>query len=138
MVSRLLEGEFVRYDQIFNEDFNTSVVVNRIQLLSAFERAVLVAVDNRMPPTQIDINDDDLLIKAHNERGQVNDGIPCETDGKDLSIHFNPRYFIEALRAIEDEKVVIKFNTQLSPCTIRGADSDIDCKYLIVPLRPPQ
>jgi len=137
MVSRLLEGDFVRYDQIFNEDFSTSVVVNRLQLLSAFERAVLVAVDSRMPPTQLDINDDDLLIKAHNERGQVNDGIPCETDGKDLSIHFNPRYFIEALRAIEDEKVVIKFNTQLSPCTIRGADSEIDCKYLIVPLRPP-
>jgi len=138
MVSRLLEGDFVRYEQIFNDDFSTSVTVNRVQLLNAFERAVLVAVDNRMPPTQLDIHDDDLLITAHNERGQVNDGIPCETDGKELTIHFNPRYFIEALRAIEDERVEIKFNTQLSPCTIRGADSEIDCKYLIVPLRPPQ
>jgi len=136
MVSRILEGDFVRYEQIFNEDFSTAVIVNRVQLLSAFERAVLVAVDNRMPPTQLEIHDNDLLITAHNERGQVNDGIPCETDGKELTIHFNPRYFIEALRAIEDERVELKFNTQLSPCTIRGAEEGSDFKYLIVPLRP--
>jgi DNA polymerase-3 subunit beta len=106
-----------------------------------FERAVLVATENRLMPVKIDIQDDDLLITAKTERGQVEDGIPCETDGKDISIHFNPRYFIEALRAIEDERVIIKFNTPLSPCTIHGlADENsniIDYKYLIVPLRIP-
>lgn len=137
LVSRLLEGDFVRYDQIFNEDFITAVTVDRVQLLNAFERAVLVAIESRMPPTQLDIKNDDILITAHNERGQVNDGVPCEMDGKELTIHFNPRYFIEALRVIEDERVVLKFNTPLSPCTLRGEDESIDCKYLIVPLRPP-
>jgi len=137
MVSRLLEGEFIRYDQIFNEDFTTAVTVDRVQLLNAFERAILVAVEGRMPPTQLDVTNDELLISVHNERGQVNDGIPCETDGTELSIHFNPRYFIEALRVIDDERVVLKFNTQLSPCTLKGESDSVDCKYLIVPLRPP-
>ena len=136
LISNLLEGEFIRYDQIFNEDFITIVEVNRSDLLNAFERAVLVATENKMLPIKLDITDDDLAIRSSSERGESDDGIPCKTDGKALTISFNPRYFIEALRAIDDEVVVLKFNTQLSPCTIRGVGEDSDYKYLIVPLRP--
>jgi len=136
LISNLLEGEFIRYDQIFNEDFTTIVEVNRNDLLSAFERAVLVATENKMLPIKLDISDDDLSIRSSSERGETEDGIPCKTDGKALTISFNPRYFIEALRAVEEEIVVLKFNTQLSPCTIRGLEENSDFKYLIVPLRP--
>jgi len=136
LASNLLDGEFIRYDQIFNEDFITVVEVNRNDLLSAFERAVLVATENKMLPIKLDISDDDLIISANSERGETEDGIPCKTDGKALTISFNPRYFIEALRAVEDERIVLKFNTQLSPCTIRGTEDGADYKYLIVPLRP--
>ena len=136
LISNLLEGEFIRYDQIFNEDFSTIVEVNRNDLLNAFERAVLVATENKMLPIKLDINDDDIAIRSSSERGESDDGIPCKTDGKPLTISFNPRYFIESLRAVEDENIVLKFNTQLSPCTIRGLEENSDFKYLIVPLRP--
>jgi len=135
LVSNLLEGEFIRYDQIFNEDFTTMVETNRANLLEAFERASLIAVDTKMPPTKMEITDNDLIISAQNDRGdRMEDGIPCTTDGKELTISFNPRYFIDALRVVEDEKIILKFNTQLSPATIRGTDESY--KYLIVPLRP--
>lgn len=137
LVSSLLAGDFIRYDQIYNEDFSTMVVANRVQLLNAFERAVLVASENRMLPVKLEIMDDDLTISAKSDRGQVDDGVPCETEGKDLTIYFNPKYFIDVLRAAEEEKVMIKFNTVLSPCTIRGMDSERGFRYLIVPLRPP-
>jgi DNA polymerase-3 subunit beta len=137
LVSSLLAGEFIRYDQIYNEDFSTMVVVERIALLNAFERAVLVASENRMLPVKLDIADDDITISAQSDRGQVDDGVPCETEGKDLTIYFNPKYFIDVLRAIDEERVVIKFNTVLSPCTIRGSETERGFRYLIVPLRPP-
>jgi len=136
LTSNLLDGEFIRYDQIFNEDFITVVEVSRNDLLSAFERAVLIATENKMIGIKLEINDDDLIISSNSERGETEDGIPCKTDGKALTISFNPRYFIEALRAVEDERIVLKFNTQLSPCTIRGTEDGADFKYLIVPLRP--
>ena len=137
LVSSILAGEFIRYDQIYNEDFSTMVVASRLQLLAAFERAVLVAAENRMLPVKLDITDDDLTISAQSERGEVEEGVPCETDGKDLTIYFNPKYFIDVLRAISEESVVIRFNTVLSPCTIRAKDSERGFRYLIVPLRPP-
>jgi len=137
LVSSLLTGDFIRYDQIFNEDFTTMIIVDRAQLLGVFERAVLVAMENRMLPVKMDIQDDDVSISAQSDRGLIEDGVPCESEGKDLTIYFNPRYFIEALKAIEDERVVMKFNTTLSPCTIRGTDDASGFKYLIVPLKPP-
>jgi len=137
LISSLLVGDFIRYDQIHNEDFTTMVIVDRISLLGAFERAVLVAMENRMHPVKMDIQDDDLIITAQSDKGHVEDGVPCQTEGKDLTIYFNPKYFIEALRVIEEEQVVLKFNTVLSPCTIKGKDTEAGHKYLIVPLRPP-
>jgi DNA polymerase-3 subunit beta len=136
LVSSLLAGEFIRYDQIYNEDFSTMVVADRVQLLNAFERAVLVASEGRMLPVKLEIADDDINISAKSDRGQVDDGVPCETEGKDLTIYFNPKYFIDVLRAVDDERVLIKFNTVLSPCTIRAKDGE-GFRYLIVPLRPP-
>ena len=135
LASSLLTGDFIRYDQIFNEDFATMVVIERELLLSSFERAALIAVENRTMDVKVDITDDFFTITSRTERGNVEDGVPCETEGSDLTIHFNPRYFIEPLRAIEDEMIVLKFNTWLSPCTIKSSAEVSPYKYLIVPLK---
>ena len=135
LVSSLLTGDFIRYDQIFNEDFATMVVIERDHLLSSMERAALIAVENRSMDVKIDITDDFFTITSKTERGNVEDGIPCETEGSALTIYFNPRYFIEPLRVITDEKVVLKFNTRLSPCTIKSCEELSPYKYLIVPLK---
>lgn len=147
-VSRLLVGDFIRYDQIFNEDFNTLLTVDRLVFLNALERALLMAGDNRTIPIVMQIGDDELIVKAQTaERGQAYDEIPCGTDGQDLTIYFNPRYIIDALRAIEEEKVQIKFNGPKSAAHVCGVkvpgeeepapDTADDQKYLIVPLRGP-
>jgi len=137
LVSSLLFGDFIRHDQIFNEDFSTMVVIDKQSLLSAFERIMLMSGDNRSITARIDITDDDMKIAAQSDKGDADDGLPCSTDGKDLTIFFNPRYFIEALRVIDDAKVNLKFNTTMSPCTITGSEPNCRYKYLIVPLRPP-
>ena len=139
MSVRLLEGEFIRYNQIFNQDFTTMVVINRSMMLGSLERSVLVAMENRQISITLDIRDDALIITSQSEKGQTYDEIPCETDGTDMQIFFNPRYLIEALRAIDDDNIVIKFNTSRSPCTIQSLTDETqgDYKYLIVPLRGP-
>jgi DNA polymerase-3 subunit beta len=145
-VSRLLVGDFIRYDQIFNEDFNTLLKIGRTELLNAMERSLLVAGDNKLIPIKIEIKKDELTVTANTtERGQAYDEIYCKTDGLELTIYFNPRYIIDALRVIEEEIVVIKFSGAKSACTVRGLKGETesgtpapdDQKYLIVPLRGP-
>ena len=133
-ISRLLEGDFIRYDQIYNEDFSTIVTTERVPLLTGFERACLIAGVNKKPPVRIEIKDDAIVITSNTEIGRSYDEVSCDIDGKDIEIAFNPRYLIEALRAIDEEKVVLRFTTPLSPCILRGVESDA-YKYLILPLR---
>ena len=138
MVANLLHGDFIRYDQIFNDDFSTKVLINREMFLFSCERVLLLSSDGKPINMKLDIGDEELLVYALTEKGEVNDVISCTTDGKELTIYFNPRYFIEVLRTIETENITIKFNSVMSPCTISLDDDNPNFKYLIVPLRPPQ
>ena len=137
MISILLHGDFIRFDQVHNDDFSTMIVASKQELLGAFERVILVAEDGKMVPAKFEIQDDEVMITTKTEKGIVEDRVPCQTEGNDLIIYFNPRYFIEALKAIDDDSVVLKFNNVLSPCSVRGLDESLGNKYLIVPLRPP-
>ena len=64
--------------------------------------------------------------------GSMKEEVAAEKSGKDLMIGFNPRFLMEAFRAIDDEKVDIYMMNPKSPCFIRDeAGSYI---YLILPI----
>jgi len=134
LISRLLDGEFIRYNQIFNEDFNTLVNINRQQLLMGLERASLLARENKNSSVKLYVGEDTVVITSSTEMGSSFDETAAEIDGTPLDIAFNARYLIDALRVIDDENVVLTFTGTLSPCIIKGADIDY-YKYLILPLR---
>ena len=134
MVSRLIEGEFIRYAQSFSEDYKTKVIVDKHELIQALERASLVSRDNRKTPVRIKIHPQGLDITAKSDMGTSHENVAAEMEGEDLSIAFNPRYLIEALRSIEEDSVKIHFMASLSPCTILPVEGD-SFKYLILPLR---
>ena len=134
LISRLLEGEFIRYNQIFNEDFTTLININRQQLLMSLERASLLTRENKNNPVKLSIGQDTVVITSNTEMGASYDETAAEIDGSPLEIAFNPRYLIDALRVIDDENVILTFTGALSPCIIKGASVDY-YKYLILPLR---
>ncbi|MBR5269506.1 MAG: DNA polymerase III subunit beta [Anaerotignum sp.] len=134
MVSRLIEGDFIRYAQSFSEDFKTKMIVDKSELIQALERASLVSRDNRKTPVRLMLRHGGMDITARSDMGTAHESISAEVEGDDLSIAFNPRYLIEALRSIEDESVKMIFMASLSPCTILPVSGDA-FKYLILPLR---
>ena len=133
-VTRLLDGEFINYENLFNSEYNTQVFVERTQLLSSLDRASLISVEAKKTPILLSISSGKILITANTEMGTVHDEVEVDIEGSDIDIAFNPRYMIEALRVIEDEKVLISFVTSLSPCVIRP-EKESSYKYLILPLR---
>lgn len=134
IVSRLIDGDFIKYDQTFTEEFKTRVLVNRTDLMSSLERASLVSRDARKVPVKIDIQMDKMVITSQTEMGTAYEEVFVDAVGDPLKIAFNPKYLTDALRAIEDDKISIQFNTALSPCIIKPEEGDI-YKYLVLPLR---
>ena len=59
-----------------------------------------------------------------------------ETEGKELEIGVNPKYFLDALKAIDDEEIFVSFGTNISPCVIKPVDeTSKDYTYMILPIR---
>lgn len=134
LVSRLLEGEYLNYKGIIPQDYETKIKVNTKELLSSIERASLLTMEEKKYPVKFSIDDDKIIITSNTEIGAVREELRVEMEGNKLEIGFNPRYFIEALKVIEDEVINVLFTSNIGPCTLNPCDNEKYC-YLILPLR---
>lgn len=134
IVSRLLEGEFPKYEQIFSTDYETLITLNRKNLLMCIERAALIARESKKSPIKFHIKERTMSITSNTELGNVHEEIDIVREGQGLEIAFNPRYLIESLKVIDDEEISLQFTTTFNPCIIRKSDSEY-YKYLILPIR---
>ena len=103
-------------------------------MIQALERASLISRDNRKTPVRLMIRANGIEITAKSDMGSAYENVAAEVEGDDLTIAFNPRYLIEALRSIDEEVVKMIFMASLSPCTILPEEGD-SFQYLILPLR---
>ena len=134
VMSRLLDGAFVDYGRMLAVNNENCIIVNRVDLLGALERATLIG--ERKTPVNLDIADGSMKISSRTELGKMDEEISVECMGDKLAICFNPGFLMDTLKAITADKVEMSFSGQVKPCIIR-AEGDEDCKYLVLPLRPP-
>lgn len=132
ILSRTIEGEYYKIDQMISNDFETKITVNNKELLSSIDRATLLIKETDKKPVIIGINDQTLELKMNTQIGSMNDEISVEKEGKDILIGFNPKFIIEALRVIDDESIDIYMINPKAPCFIR--DKEGKYIYLILPV----
>ena len=132
VVSRLIEGEYFRIDQMLSSDYETRVHVNKKELLDCIDRATLLIKEGDKKPIIIDIKNESMELKIKSQIGSMDELIFCTKDGKDLMIGFNPKFLIDALRVIEDEEVDLYFMNAKAPCFIK--DENQSYIYLILPV----
>lgn len=134
VVARLLEGEFIRYRQILPEEWQTRVTVDRAELGSAIDRASLIAREGKSNLVCFKIDGETLEVTSNSETGDMEERIAVQTQGKDLTIAFNVRYITDVLKALSDEEVVMRFNSNVSPCVVCPTEGE-GYLYLVLPVR---
>ncbi len=132
VVSRLIEGEYFKIDQMLSSDYETKVRVNKKELLSCIDRAMLLVKEGDKKPIIINIGDEAMELKIQSQLGSMNEDILITKEGKDLLIGFNPKFLMDALRVIEDEEIQIYLTNAKAPCFIR--DEKERYIYLILPV----
>lgn len=132
VVSRLIEGEYFKIDQMLSSDYETKVTINKKELLDCIDRATLLIKEGDKKPIIINITDGAMELKINSTVGSMDEEIDIEKLGKDLMIGFNPRFLIDALRVIDDETITIYLVNPKAPCFIR--DDENSYIYLILPV----
>ena len=132
VVSRLIEGEYFKIEQMLSSDYETKVTINKKELLDCIDRATLLVKEGDKKPVIINITDGVMELKINSTVGSMNEEIDIKKQGKDLMIGFNPKFMIDALKVIDDEEIDIYLVNPKAPCFIR----DIKEKYiyLILPV----
>lgn len=134
LTSRLIEGQFFEYQNIMPTEVNTSFDINRQDLLNSCERAALITSVNNNNLIRLDISSGKLEMSSKNDTGNFIDTVDIENVGDDLTIAFDTRFFIDALKAISDDEIKINFSSSVGPAHIRPLEGD-QYSYLILPVR---
>ena len=135
--SRLLEGEFPPYEQLFPKTTTYDVGVSREELINSLER-VSCMVNERTSVVKFDFTENKLSLKAETPNsGASEDELVCDFSGDGLSISFNYKYVLDSIKTMESEKVKIGMSGSATATVFKpdGADNYI---CLIMPINPIQ
>ena len=139
IVTRLLDGEFLKYSEVIPKKWETRVRVNKNLISNCFERISLISSSSmekeKRYPVKLNVEVGKIKISCTNQTGDAKEEIFTTTEGKDLEAGFNPKFFLDVFRNIDDEEVYIDFGTSISPSVIRSIEDDGDYQYMILPVR---
>ncbi|MDO5491215.1 MAG: DNA polymerase III subunit beta [Bacillota bacterium] len=136
VVMRIMEGEFIRYQDIIPTDSTTRVIVGRELFQGSMERASLLSREGKNNLVKLSIQGDLLTITSRSEEGNVREEIVIDKEGEDLEIGFNSKYIVDVLKEIDEEKISLHLKTSVTPCVVRPTEGN-RYEYLILPVRIP-
>ena len=83
-------------------------------------------------PIIMNITDETMELKINSFIGSMDEEIDISKEGRDILIGFNPKFFIDALRVIDEEEVTLYMVNPKAPCFIK--DDEGKFIYLILPV----
>ena len=138
VVTRILDGEFLNYKNVIPSNWETRVKVNKNSLQNSFERVSLISSSSvekeKKYPVKVQVDIGKVVISCTNQTGDAKEELYVATEGKNLEAGFNPKYFLDSLKAIDDEDVYVEFGSSISPCLIKSVENN-DYTYMILPIR---
>ncbi len=99
VVSRLIEGEYFRIDQMLSSDYETKLKINKKEFPGLYRPCHTSGKRGIKKPIIIEITDDDMELRIDSAMGSMNEEIDIEKEGKDILIGFNPKFLIDALES---------------------------------------
>jgi len=131
---RMLEGQFPRYEDIIFREDGYCIELEKEQFLNMLKRMSILCNDSyRAAVFTFDASD--LVINATNpDIGESKEDMSIEFKGGKIEAAFNPKFFIDALNCLDDEKLIINLVSEDKPCLVEGLN---DKSYLsaIMPMR---
>ena len=134
--ARLLIGQFVNYKQLLSAPYSTTVYANREELISALDRAsILAKLGNNV--VGLDIADNELKLSVNGELGNMEESIEVENISQtSVSLYLNYKYLTDCLKAIDEKEIALCVKDKQSPMFVRSVYSDNgNYDYLILPIR---
>ena len=125
-------------NSIIPVDKDSRIKVKTKKLLDAFERVALFAKEStdkdKKSPVKLFATIEGITLSCSSQTGDGKENIEANLEGKNIEIGFNPRYFIETLKVIEDQEIYIDFTSNIAPAVISPISGN-DYLYIVLPVK---
>ena len=133
LIARLLDGNYIKYQNILPKEHNTRICVDKRELIDSIDRAQLMAREGNSN-VLMKLKDGKLTISANSHAGKTSEEVDAQQNGDDIDIAFNPRFLMNILKNVPDDKLYMDFTSSVAPCVIKPVKTD-GYFYLVVPVR---
>lgn len=132
--SKLIDGRFPEYGRVIPANPGRRVEADRELLRNALQRTAILS-NEKYRGIRLTAKPELLLIQAHNpEQEEAEDQVEVAYQGDEVEIGFNVNYLLDALGAIDSEKVEIGLTDSNSSCLIH-APGVTHTRYVVMPMR---
>jgi DNA polymerase-3 subunit beta len=138
LFTRLLEGEFINYERVLPHDFTTDVIVDKASLENSLGRASLMSRIEKNNLVTFALTQNVLALSSESDSGRASEKVPVKLTGDEFTLVFNVRYFLDALRTVDDGFIKLQFIRPDAPCVATSVQPDGDYLYLFLPIRTPR
>lgn len=142
IVARTIDGEFPNYRQVIPKAADVWIGCDRSQLIEAVELMGSVAGRKAV---RVTINGSIAIEATDPDVGTSTTEIGCDrlrSSAVEVIAGFNPRYLIDALKSMADDRVTLKFEDKtdthrhsVSPVAIVGSGHDCYPMAVVMPMR---
>lgn len=145
--SRLIDGEYIDYQRVIPKNNGIHVELDREKLIECLERVSLVTDDKSVGQirgyVKCVFEGNTLKVSSASSVSSVFDRMETEKEGEDITIGFNCRFLLDALRAVSDERVRLSLATPLMSMVIEKAETAEDAEeekngrylYMVCPVK---
>jgi DNA polymerase III subunit beta len=134
LTSKLIDGRFPDYTRVIPADPGNVFVADRSLLRQALQRAAILS-NEKYRGVRLSLDRDSVLIQANNpEQEEAEEALEIEYDGEPMEIGFNVSYLLDALGAVEGERVQVGVTDANSSCLIVEPGRETT-KFVVMPMR---
>lgn len=130
--TRLIDGKFPKYRSVLFTEQKTSIIIKRMQLIQALERAALFGRVDRSP-VMIRVTEGVLEIITTSNLGKSQEQYSVEHHGPREQAAYSPKFMLDMLKTMDADQVEFRFEGTRQ-ALIKPVDSD-DHLYILMPIR---
>lgn len=130
--TRLIDGKYPNYQSVLFTEQKTAIIIKRIQLIQALERAALFSKREQIP-VMIQVTAGVLEIGTTSGLGKSSEQYSVEQEGDDEQAAYSPKFMLDMLKTMDSDQVEFRFEGSRQ-ALIKAADSD-DHLYILMPIR---
>ena len=139
VLSRLIEGPYVDYEQVVPRENDKRLRVGVDHLLPAVRRvSILSSSFTHQVRLALDGNTLELTASSQEVGGEGREVIPADYDEDPLEVAYNSRYLMEILRKVDTPNVVIELRDSVTAAVLKPDEQPEGDEffYLLMPMRP--